>query len=61
MLTNPEIYSQTFTNKIMKKIDPFTRTPGVAGAAFINMHYADEIIENLESDYSSKYIIKPLS
>ncbi len=42
----------------MAKINPFTRTPGVAGAAFIDMHYADEIIENFESDYSSKYVYK---
>nr|MCR5720619.1 hypothetical protein [Lachnospiraceae bacterium] len=42
----------------MVKINPFTRTPGVAGAAFIDMHYADEIIENFESDYSSKYVYK---
>ncbi len=42
----------------MPKINPFTRTPGVAGAAFIDMHYADEIIQNFESDLSSKYIYK---
>ena len=42
----------------MSGINPFTRTPGVAGAAFIDMHYADEIIKNFESDYSSKYIYK---
>ena len=40
------------------RIDPFTRTPGVAGAAFIDMHYADEIIANFESDLSSKYVYK---
>ena len=40
------------------KIDPFTRTPGVAGAAFIDMHYADEIIQNFQSDESSKYVYK---
>ncbi|MBR0308592.1 MAG: hypothetical protein IJH92_06835 [Mogibacterium sp.] len=40
------------------KIDPFTRTPGVAGAAFIDMHYADEIVTNFESDLSSKYVYK---
>ncbi len=42
----------------MQKINPFTRTPGVAGAAFIDMHYADEIIRNFESDYSSRYVYK---
>lgn len=42
----------------MSRIDPFTRTPGVAGDAFINMHYADAIIENFDSDRSSKYIYK---
>ena len=42
----------------MAKANPFTRTPGVAGAAFIDMHYADEIIENFENDYSSKYVYK---
>ena len=42
----------------MKRTDPFTRTPGVAGAAFINMHYADEILENFEDDSSSKYVYK---
>lgn len=39
-------------------INPFTRTPGVAGAAFIDMHYADKIIENFESDLSSNYVYK---
>ena len=42
----------------MKKIDPFTRTPGVAGAAFIDTHHADGIIENIESAESSKYVYK---
>lgn len=42
----------------MAKINPFTRTPGVAGDAFIDMHYADEIIRNFESDSSSKFIYK---
>ena len=42
----------------MRKINPFTRTPGVAGDAFIDMHYADEIIENFESELSSKYVYK---
>ena len=42
----------------MSNINPFTRTPGVAGEAFIDMHYADEIIKNFESDHSSKYVYK---
>lgn len=42
----------------MSEINPFTRTPGVAGAAFIDMHYADEIIKNFESDISSKFVYK---
>lgn len=42
----------------MTKINPFTRTPGVAGAAFIDMHYADEIIDNFESDLSSRFVYK---
>ena len=42
----------------MSTINPFTRTPGVAGDAFIDMHYADEIINNFESDISSKYVYK---
>ncbi len=42
----------------MTVVNPFTRTPGVAGAAFIDMHYADEIIKSFESDLSSKYVYK---
>ena len=42
----------------MKKVDPFTRTPGLAGDAFIDTHYADEIIYNFESEKSSKYVYK---
>ncbi len=38
--------------------DPFTRTPGLAGEAFINMHYADRIIEDFSNDSSSKYVYK---
>jgi hypothetical protein len=36
----------TNTEVIVTKINPFTRTPGVAGASFIDTHYADEIIVN---------------
>lgn len=42
----------------MSSINPFTRTPGVAGDAFIDMHYADRIIENFESESSSSYVYK---
>ncbi len=40
------------------KTDPFTRTPGLAGKAFINMHYADKIIENFAAEESFKYVYK---
>lgn len=42
----------------MTKINPFTRTPGMAGSAFIDMHYADEIIVNFESDLSARFVYK---
>ncbi len=38
--------------------DPFTRTPGIAGGAFIDMHYADRIIKSFEDEASYKYIYK---
>ncbi|SEL89169.1 hypothetical protein SAMN04487770_12010 [Butyrivibrio sp. ob235] len=41
-----------------KKIDPFTRTPGIAGKAYIDNGIADEIIENFRSDDSAKYVYK---
>ncbi len=40
------------------KVDPFTRTPGIAGKAYIDNGIADEIIENFCSDESSKYVYK---
>ena len=40
------------------RTDPFTRTPGIAGEAFINMHYADSIIESFRNPVSSKYVYK---
>lgn len=40
------------------RISPFTNTPGVAGNALIETHFADEIIENFESDESFKYVYK---
>ena len=45
----------------MKKemqIDPFTRTPGVAGTAMIETHYAEEVITNFSSEISSKFVYK---
>ena len=51
-------------NKSMKavrmadRIDPFTRTPGVAGKAYIDNGIADEIITNFSSDASAKYVYK---
>ena len=41
-----------------KRVDPFTRTPGIAGAAYIDTKIADEIIDNFTSDESSKYVYK---
>ncbi len=42
----------------MVKIDPFTRTPGIAGKAYIDNGIADEIILNFKSDESNKYVYK---
>lgn len=42
----------------MKGIDPFTRTPGIAGKAYIDNGIADEIIKNFTSEDSSKYVYK---
>lgn len=39
-------------------ISPFTRTPGVAGKAFIETHFSEEIITNFESEESYKYVYK---
>ena len=41
-----------------RRVDPFTRTPGVAGKAYIDNGIADEIIRNFSSDESSKYVYK---
>lgn len=35
-----------------EKIDPFTRTPGIAGKAYIDNGIADEIINNFCSEES---------
>ncbi len=39
---------------------PFTFTPGVAGEAYIDMHYAEEIVENFTAESSEKYVYKIL-
>lgn len=44
----------------MPEHNPFTTTPGVAGEAYINPHYADEIINEFSSPYSTQYIYKIL-
>ena len=41
-----------------KRIDPFTRTPGIAGEAYIDNKVADSIIDDFTSDISSKYVYK---
>lgn len=41
-----------------RRISPFTMTPGIAGNALIETHYADEIIANFESPESFKYVYK---
>lgn len=41
-----------------KGIDPFTRTPGIAGQAYIETGISEEIIANFTSDVSSKYVYK---
>ena len=42
----------------MKGTDPFTRTPGIAGKAYIDNRVADEIIQDLSSTESAKYVYK---
>ena len=44
--------------KMEKRVDPFTRTPGIAGAAYIDTCIADEIINSFTSEESSKYVYK---
>lgn len=41
-----------------KGVDPFTRTPGIAGKAYIDTGIADEIIANFNSSEASKYVYK---
>ena len=41
-------------------VSPFTFTPGKAGDAYIDMHYADEIIDNFDDPGSEKYVYKIL-
>ena len=40
------------------KTDPFTRTPGIAGKAYIDNGVADEIIDNFLNNDCSKYVYK---
>lgn len=40
------------------RISPFTRTPGIAGKAFIDTHCSEEIIANFESKDSYTYVYK---
>ncbi len=42
----------------MRGTDPFTRTPGIAGKAYIDNGIADEIIRNFCSGDSAKYVYK---
>lgn len=42
----------------MIKTDPFTRTPGIAGKAYIDNGVADEIIDSFRNDEASKYVYK---
>ena len=43
---------------MIKKTDPFTRTPGIAGKAYIESGIANEIIDSFSSAESSKYVYK---
>lgn len=43
---------------MIKKTDPFTKTPGIAGKAYIDNGVADEIINNFRDKESAKYIYK---
>ena len=43
---------------MMKATDPFTRTPGIAGRAYIDNGIADEIIRNFNDEASAKYVYK---
>ncbi len=40
------------------KTDPFTRTPGLAGRAYIDSGIADTIIEYLNDDFCEKHVFK---
>lgn len=44
----------------MVMASPFTFTPGMAGDAYIDMHHADEIIQNIKDKKSEKYVYKIL-
>ena len=40
------------------KTDPFTRTPGIAGRAYIDNGIADEIIKCFLDEESAKFVFK---
>ena len=44
----------------MNTNNPFTTTPGIAGEAYIDNNYANEIIQSFESKYSTQYVYKIL-
>ncbi len=52
------MYKDKSGGKMEKRVDPFTRTPGIAGAAYIDTCIADEIINSFTSEESSKYVYK---
>ena len=39
-------------------VDPITKTKGIAGKAYIDMHYKDIVVNSFENPESSKYIYK---
>lgn len=41
---------------MIKKTDPFTKKPGIAGKAYIDIGVTDEIINNFCDKESAKYI-----
>lgn len=55
MITNIKINNKKEVY-IFNVVDPFTRTPEIAGKAYIDMHYKDIVINSFENPESSKYI-----
>ena len=57
MTKNAGFYIVSLVGKVLfNEVDPFTRTPGIAGKAYIDMHYKDIVINSFENPESSKYI-----